>query len=423
MRTIDVTDRCLRLRFTGRERLTGFVRDQDIPLTAVRSAAVVREGLAEVHGLRSPGLSWPGHTKIGTYRGAGARLLVCVRRGVPALSVQLADQPYTGLIVSTPGAVVLARRLASAGAGLRCLERELAFDAAGTTLRGTLTIPATAVGPSPAVLLLVGSGPLDRDSNHRRLRLGVTRQLAESLAAAGIASLRYDKRGVGASGGGDWRQAGFWGGVADARAALTSLSGQPEVDAGRIMVVGHSEGALVATALAGRGAPVQGVVLLAGSGVPGRDVLEWQARRIPPTLPASVRRLLRLLRVDPVAKALANQERVRAAPTPVARIGGVRINTGWMQEFMDYDPVDDLGRVTVPLLAITGEKDIQVNPDDLSIIQDTAPGAVTIRMPDLTHTLRRQCGAPTVGSYRHEVRRPVDPGLSEQVVGWLRRLA
>lgn len=330
----------------------------------------------------------------------------------------------TGLLVSSPAASELAPRLTPGATGEpRAVERELSFRSSGTTLRGTLTLPADgAIGRRPAVLLIVGSGPLDRDSNHRRLRLEISRALAESLAREGIASLRYDKRGVGASGGGDWRAVGFWDGVQDARAALEALGAQPEIDAERIAVAGHSEGALIATALAGRGAPVHGVVLLAGSAVPGQDVLEWQARSIVATLPATVRRLLRLLRIDPVAKALANQARVRATSTPVSRIGGVRVNTGWMREFMDYDPAQDLARVDVPLLAITGDKDLQVNPDDLSIIHDTVAGSETIRMTDLTHTMRRQIGRPSLSAYRSEVREPVDPALLTHVVGWIHRL-
>ena len=123
-----------------------------------------------------------------------------------------------------------------------------------------------------------------------------------------------------------------------------------------------------------------------------------------------------------MAKTLANQERVRATTTPVARIGGVRVNTGWMREFMDYDPVQDLARISVPLLAITGEKDLQVNPDDLPIIHDAVPGSVTIRMADLTHTLRRQSGPPSLRAYRGEVRRPVDPELVAHVVAWIHEL-
>ena len=87
--------------------------------------------------------------------------------------------------------------------------REIPLTVPGEpALAGTLTLP-DAPGPVPAVLLAPGSGPLDRDSDHRRARFGVTRALAHALAEGGLASLRYDKRGVGGTPG-DWRRAGLY---------------------------------------------------------------------------------------------------------------------------------------------------------------------------------------------------------------------
>ncbi|SEL02238.1 Serine aminopeptidase, S33 [Blastococcus sp. DSM 46786] len=96
------------------------------------------------------------------------------------------------------------------------------------------------------MLLASGSGPIDRDSNHRRARFDV-------------ASLRYDKRGVGGSPG-DWRAAGLHDNVDDLGAALDALRARPEVDPARVLLAGHSEGAILAAALAARGAPVAGLV-------------------------------------------------------------------------------------------------------------------------------------------------------------------
>jgi pimeloyl-ACP methyl ester carboxylesterase len=301
--------------------------------------------------------------------------------------------------------------------------RELALTVPGAVpLGATLTLPDGA-GPSPAVVLAGGSGPLDRDSDTRRLRLGVGRQLAGALAAAGFASLRFDKRGVGASPG-DWRRAGFTDDVDDLAAARDALAARPEVDPARVLAAGHSEGALLVAALAARGAPLAGAVLLAASARPGDELLLWQARAIGPTLPAPVRGLLRLLRVDLARKVAANHARIRRTTGDVARIGGVRVNARWTREFLDHDPRADLARVRVPVLAVTGDADLQVPADDLAVVAATVPAPVEVhRVPGLTHTLRRVAGAPSLRAYREEVRRPVDAEVLGLVTDWCRRTA
>jgi len=289
-------------------------------------------------------------------------------------------------------------------------------------LGGTLTLP-DGDGPFPAVLVASGSGPLDRDSNHRRARFDVARQLAHALADAGLASLRYDKRGVGESPG-DWRAAGLHDNVDDLARALASLAARPEVDADRILLAGHSEGAILSAALAARGAPVGGVVLLSMSAGPGEELLRWQARRIAPTLPAPVRGVLRLLRVDLEKKVAANHAKIRSTTTDVARLGGARVNARWVREFLAHDPRSDLARLAVPVLAITGEKDLQVPAADLDVVASTVPGPVTVlRVPDLTHTLRTQAGPASMGAYRKELREPVNRELLSAVSQWCREVA
>jgi len=138
-------------------------------------------------------------------------------------------------------------------------------------LAGTLALP-DAPGPVPAVAIASGSGPLDRDSNHRRARFDVARQLAHALARGGIASLRFDKRGVAGSPG-DWRRAGLHDNAADLAAAVGTLAGRPEVDPVRLLVAGHSEGAILAATVAARDPRVTGAVLLSMSATPGDELL------------------------------------------------------------------------------------------------------------------------------------------------------
>ncbi|MEV4458952.1 alpha/beta fold hydrolase [Microbispora sp. NPDC049633] len=297
---------------------------------------------------------------------------------------------------------------------------DLTFTSAGERLAATLTLPA-GDGPFPAALLVPGSGPVNRDSDHRRLPLGVTRQLAEALAAAGIASLRYDKRGVGASTGG-FLAAGFRDNMDDAAAALAALRDRPEIDSGRVALAGHSEGALIATNLAAHDTAVAAVVLLSGAAKIGAETLRWQAARLAPTMPAFVRAVLRLTRTDLVTKVTKNHERIRRTTTDVARIGGVRVNARWTREFLDYDPAADLALIKAPVLAVTGDKDLQVDPGDLARMAELVPGPIeTHLIPDLSHILRRQPGTPSLRAYKREAREPIDAQVRELVTGWLTR--
>ena len=423
MADLHVTSSTLALRFSRGEKVGGLVADLSVPLTAVVDVEVVAEPLREKLGLRFPGLDLPGVRKVGTWRRRGERTLVSVRKGQPALRVRLTGRRYGALLVGADDAAALAADIAAArtaAGGVR--EVRIRIDGE-PPLGATLTLPADSGAPVPAVVLASGSGPLDRDSNDRRARFDVAAQLAGALAGAGLASLRYDKRGVGESPG-DWRAAGLSDNVDDLGRARAALAARPEVDADRILLAGHSEGALLATALAARGAPVRGVVLLSASATPGEELLRWQARRIAPTLPRPVRAVLRLLRVDLDKKVAANHEKIKATTTDVARLGGAKVNARWLREFLAHDPRTDLARISVPVLAITGEKDLQVPTADLDVIAATVRGPVQVhRFPDLTHTLRSQAGAPSLGAYRKELREPVNPEVLGAVIQWCREVA
>ncbi len=285
----------------------------------------------------------------------------------------------------------------------------------GIRLAGTLTLP-DGPGPHPAVLLLHGSGPLDRNGDTPKLPVNLGRPLAAALAAHGIATLRTDRRGAGATPG-DWRTTGFTGNRRDAAAALRALAAHPDVRPGAVGVVGHSEGALHAMALAARD-DVAAAVLLAGYARTGEDALRWQARSVLESLPAPVRALRRPLGAAG-ERLLA---RVKATRTDAARVAGLPLNARWMRENLAHDTRDDLAAVRAPVLAVTGDKDLQVDPADLDVIRRLVPGETEVhRVSCLTHVLRRDGGRPSLRSYRRLLRDPVDPDLLALVTGWLAR--
>lgn len=299
---------------------------------------------------------------------------------------------------------------------------EVTFASGEHQMAGTFVAPNSS-GPYPAALLVSGSGPIDRNSNARRLRIEVMRQVADRLAATGIASLRFDKRGVGSSSG-NYLSAGFHDNVNDARAALDSLRARPEVASNCVSVIGHSEGALIATELAGSGAEIRGVVLLAGAATTGEAVLRRQATQVAASLPRPTRWLLRILRQDILRTQNKRLAQLKASTGNVIRVQLVRMNAKWFREFMVYDPAEALHRIAVPVLAVTGSKDIQVDPADVErmakLVRSDFTGDVAA---DVTHLLRRDDGPPSLRTYKKQVRRPVDRRLLDTVASWAVDLA
>jgi uncharacterized protein len=294
---------------------------------------------------------------------------------------------------------------------------EVTFNSEGYVIAGALT---EAVGPVAAALLITGSGRVDRDSDARlpgglKLRTGITRAMAEALAAAGVSSLRYDKRGVGRSGGDYWTT-GMDERLADARAGLGWLAAR----AGGLplLAIGHSEGTYHAGQLAADGA-VAGAVLLSGSVQTGAEVLSWQTQQLATRLPASARLILRLMRTDPIRAQRKNQDRIMASSADVIRIQGQRVNARWFRDFIRYDPAPVLARITVPVLAITGGHDLQVQPQDVDAIGALVKGPFEGHIVgDLSHLLRPDPDSAGPRGYRRAMRQPVSPEILALITGW-----
>jgi hypothetical protein len=111
MSTVTLTDSTFEVSLTPLEKLGGFSGDVRVPRRAITSVELVGDGLAAVRGLRAPGLALPGRIKLGTWRGRGGATFVAVRRGEPALRLELEGERYASVLVSTPEAEALARRL------------------------------------------------------------------------------------------------------------------------------------------------------------------------------------------------------------------------------------------------------------------------------------------------------------------------
>lgn len=264
--------------------------------------------------------------------------------------------------------------------------------------------------PRALAILIPGSGPIDRNGDAHRMPLGIQRQLADGLAAYDVASIRWDKRGVGASGG-DFLATGFHDLVADALAVVDHAGAALADPRLPIILIGHSEGTAIAARLLTERPGVAGAVLLSPYARPGIEVLRWQARALRDQVPGLVRGILRLMRTDLETQTEKNRQRILASTGDVERIGGVRLNARWHREFMAYDPSTDLAAAAQPVLAVGGEFDLQSPPEDTARIAAfrTAPTRVAV-LDGLSHILRRQ-SAPSLKGYRADMQRPIDERL------------
>lgn len=275
--------------------------------------------------------------------------------------------------------------------------------AEGVVLAGTLAVPP-GDGPFPAVVFITGSGAQNRDEElfvHKPFAV-----LADALARKGIASLRCDDRGVGKSTGKFDRatSADF---ATDAAAQLGFLRGRAEIDAKRLGLIGHSEGGLIAPMVAADDPGLAFLVLLAGPGVSGAELLKLQRRLI---LKASglsgtaaenaakaTDRLVEISMAAPDSESARKsvREAIRKtqplAPATDVEAGAAALSSPWMRYFLAYDPVPTLKRVACPVLAINGGKDLQVDPEqNLTVIEkalrDAGNQQVTARLlPGLNH--------------------------------------
>jgi alpha-beta hydrolase superfamily lysophospholipase len=239
--------------------------------------------------------------------------------------------------------------------------RDVRFTSAGgAVLAGTITVPDRGRAPFPAVVLVHGSGPENRDE-----AIGpnpIFLQLANALSNAGYVVLRYDKRGVGESTGGEH------GGtrdelLADVRAAVAFARARSAVDARRVFLLGHSEGGELVPSVAARDPRIAGIVLLA-----------------PPALPLwRISTEQTLAGVPPPDRAAARSDEA-AALEKLRRSSDVR--NAWYRSSMDVDPIVDIRRVRSPILILQGAGDAQVLPADLPRLVNAARATnrdVTVR--------------------------------------------
>jgi dienelactone hydrolase len=278
----------------------------------------------------------------------------------------------------------------------------------GHTLAGTLTLPrgASRENPVPAIVTATGSGGQDRDEYIGIEGYRPFRQFADSLARRGVAVLRMDDRGIGASKGthkgstsGDFAE--------DIRAGLAYLRTRPEIDARRLGLLGHSEGGIIVPLAALKEPDLRGIVILAGPSQRGRPILAFQLRNLATNNP----------RLTPAQRDSA----IARIPTYIDSLAAA---DPWMAFFFDYDPIATARQLNkVPVLILNGSTDQQVTSDQ---VRELAAAFVAGGNRDVS--------ARTFGNLNHLFiydpsgfpmgyatlpRRAVEPEVVGTVVDWL----
>lgn len=348
-------------------------------------------------------------------------------------------------------APVAAAAPAGAAAAVPYRQEEVEVTSGPVRLSGTLTLPP-GPGPHPAVVLITGSGPQNRDEEV--LGMPVFRLLADHLTRAGIAVLRYDDRGVGGSTGNisDSTSADF---ADDALAQVAALKARKDIDPRRIGLLGHSEGGIVAPMAANRSADVAFVVLVSAPGLTGEQVMLAQNEligRASGAPEAQVRKNGELQRkmfaavranegLDDVAaevRSLAREALERMPEAQRRAIGDLDaaaaraaeqqvagLKTPWFRYFLSYDPAPALERLKCRALAIFAERDTQVpaTPNREAMEAAFEKGGrrdhTILVMPRANH-LYQEAVTGSPGEYA-TLKKEFVPGFADAITKWILR--
>jgi len=327
------------------------------------------------------------------------------------------------------------------------LEEEVGYEneKAGIKLAGTLTLPRSGQ-PFPAVILISGSGPQDRNETvfgHRPFLV-----LADYLTRWGIAVLRVDDRGVGSSTG-NLFESTSQDLAEDVLAGVQYLKSREQINPKQIGLIGHSEGGIVAPIVASRSSDIAFIVLMAGMGVTGQETLYLQSDlllkaagasdEVLAVQQASLEQIFKILKdekdstiakkkirealTDTLSKLSKEEKDSLGVSEAAIEIQLKMLFSRWFDFFLMYDPKPTLMKVKCPVLAINGELDLQVPPkENLSAIAEALKAGgntnYTIReLPKHNHLFQRaQTGA--ISEYA-KIEETISPVALEVIAKWI----
>jgi pimeloyl-ACP methyl ester carboxylesterase len=297
-------------------------------------------------------------------------------------------------------------------------EQALTQEVKGGALAGTLMLPA-ASGKVPVALIIAGSGPTDRDGNSALIpgHNDSLKMLAAALARQGIASLRYDKRGIGASRAAMTSESAlrFDDLVDDTARWVATLKGDARFST--VTVIGHSEGSLVgmlAARATGARAGADGFVSLAGAAERQSDILRKQlAGKLAPEQAADNERIL---------SALEHGQTVADVAPMWARFYRPSVQP-YLISVYQYVPTHEVAALRIPALIVQGTTDVQVGVDQAEALEAAKPDAALLVIPGMNHVLKAvPADAPDPAAAYGDPSLPLHPQLAPAIVGFMRGL-
>ena len=245
-------------------------------------------------------------------------------------------------------------------------------------LRGTLTLPRDTPHPVHLAVIIAGSGPTDRNGNNPQMENNSLRMLADSLAEAGIASLRYDKRGIGASRTDGMREEDLRVDdyADDLKAWIEHYTQDERFD--RIVLIGHSEGSLIGLIAAQDNPSVKAFVSLAGAGCSADRLLKRQLNAQSPVLLALCNPIIDSLKAGKTVETIHPQLSALFRPSVQPYL------ISWFR----HDPARLIASVNCPVLIVQGDKDIQVSTDDADSLLAARPSAHLVVIRGMSHVLK-----------------------------------
>ncbi|MEO6725120.1 MAG: alpha/beta fold hydrolase [Blastocatellia bacterium] len=313
--------------------------------------------------------------------------------------------------------------------------QDVKFDGHEVGLAGTLTIPKLEAGKRALGVLIIGSeGRGTRDGIHvGSVKQPIYRDLAEHLAARGMAVLRYDKRCSGVS---DCKAAAsFDDYIDDARRAMEFLKKQPQVDPAKVFLFGHSEGGYIASTLGSNEEYKLAGVILAAS--PGRtlgklmrDLVQVQmaeAGKKPEEIGAYLVKFDRLVKDMLGGRQDFSGEKLDAKDPYDALLLDLTSQRSVTLSLLINDPLQIVNNISSPVLILQGKKDLQIKVKDAQYIEEALKRAshkdTTLALfDDVDHLLKTNKGTPTLASYA-DASRPIDPALLATLTEWVQKKA